>query len=85
MIDKNILMPVSLTAEGGHKSLLIGEFFETIEVQNPDYCGCGKCDFCIDVQDEEAEPYMLQKVPISWSKIKEIYAKVVEFEKSKNK
>jgi len=82
---KNILMPINLTAEEGHKSLLIGEFFETIEVQNPDYCGCGKCDFCIDIQEDDAEPYMLQKVPISWTTIKEIYSKVVEFEKLKLK
>lgn len=84
-MENKILMPESLTAEEGHKSLLIGEFFETIEVQNDDYCGCGKCDYCIDVQDEGAEPYVLQKVPVSWTTIKEIYSKIVEFEKSKIK
>lgn len=83
MENNKILMPEKLTAEEGHKGLLIGEFFETIEVENPEYCGCGRCDFCLDVQDDDAEPYLIQKIPVSWSTIKEIYNKIVEYEKSK--
>lgn len=81
----SILMPETLTAEDGHKSLLIGEFFETIEVLNDDYCGCGKCNYCLDVQDDDAQQYLIQKVYVSWATMKSIYNKVVEFEKSKTK
>jgi len=68
-------MPKSLTAENGAKALLMGEFFETIEVLNKAYCGCGKCDHCYDFPEE---PEMItQKVPVSWTTIKAIYAKIV--------
>lgn len=81
-----ILMPKTLTSERGHKGLLIGEFHETIEVSNPDYCGCGKCDYCIDVADDENnQPYISQNIAIRWTTIKDIYNKIVEFELSKNR
>ena len=34
-----VRMPDSLTAENGAKALFMGEFFEHIEVGNPEYCG----------------------------------------------
>lgn len=73
-----VKMPRSLSAKNGAKGLLIGEFFEEIEVPNEDYCGCGKCDFCIEIQDEDATETIIKKVPVSWSTIKDIYAKIVE-------
>ncbi len=71
-----VIMPKELTAENGAKALLIGEFFEEVETENPDYCGCGECDFCEENPDEE-ETY-LQKVYVSWTTIKEIYKKAVD-------
>lgn len=74
---QTVVMPRSLTAENGAKALLIGEFFEEIEVSNEEYCGCGKCDYCIEIQDENATETLIQKVPVSWDTIKKIYDKVV--------
>lgn len=76
--NENVLMPRRLTAENGGKSLMIGEFFETISVVCPHCHGdgitedgdrCAECDDCGMVD---------QKVPISWITIKEIYAKAVD-------
>lgn len=64
-------MPRALTAENGAKALLSGEFHETIELPNPEH---DPEDF---EADEEPETY-LHKVPVSWTNIKAIYAKVVE-------
>ncbi|WP_159522801.1 hypothetical protein [Sunxiuqinia indica] len=72
-----VVMPRSLTAENGAKALLIGEFFEEIEVPNEEYCGCGECDYCIEIQDEDATETVIQKVPVSWDTVKRIYEKVV--------
>lgn len=71
------VMPRSLTAENGAKALLMGEFFEEIEVRNPLYCGCGDCDMCNDFPDEYE--FVTQKVPVSWDTIKSIYAKIVSY------
>ena len=65
-------IPNRLTAENGAKALLIGEFYETIEVPNPSYCSCEMCD-CRDEFDCE-KPYLEQKVPVSWTNIKKIWA-----------
>jgi hypothetical protein len=71
MSDK-VIMPRELTAENGAKALMMGEFFETIQVANPDYC------------DDETSPYneepetLSDKVTISWTSIKGIYKKAVE-------
>lgn len=72
-----VVMPRSLTAENGAKALLMGEFFEEIEVPNEEYCGCGECDYCIEIQDEDATETVIQKVPVSWDTIKRIYDMVV--------
>jgi hypothetical protein len=68
---KQILMPESLTAENGAKSLLIGEFHETISIE------CSKCygDGCEACNDSGFENI---KVIVSWPTIKKIYAKVVD-------
>lgn len=75
--NKMVLMPTRLTAENGAKAALIGEFFESIEVVNDDYCGCGKCDFCLDGLSEDS-PMTVEEVPVSWTTIKAIYTKAVE-------
>lgn len=72
---KGDFMPLSLTAENGAKSLLSGEFFETIEINNEEYCGCNECDYCIEFPD--IEQIVKIKIPVSWSTIKDIYAKIV--------
>lgn len=71
-----VIMPKELTAENGAKYIFIGEFSEEIEIENPEYCGCGECLYCVDNPDEE-ETYT-QKVPVSWTTIKEIYRMAVE-------
>ena len=72
-----VVMPRSLTAENGAKALLMGKFFEEIEVPNEEYCGCGECDYCIETQDEYATETVIQKVPVSWDTIKRIYDTIV--------
>ena len=57
------VMPRSLTAENGAKTLLIGEFFEEHECRHYD-------------SDGELVEYT-EKVPVSWSTIKDIYSKIV--------
>lgn len=64
--DSNV-MPEALTAENGAKSLLMGDFFETIAVVNPD------ADSFLNTGEPE---FISQKVPISWVNIKEIYKKI---------
>lgn len=68
-------MPEKLTADNGAKALLIGEFHESIEVANPDFCGCGDvdCPNCL----EEPATYVLQ-VPVRWETIKQIYKRIVQ-------
>jgi len=73
----SVVMPIELTAENGAKGLLIGEFYETVEVDNPEYCGCGECDWCRGAGLNEPQNFD-EKVPVSWTNIKEIYKKAVE-------
>jgi hypothetical protein len=63
-----IKMPKHLTAENGAKSLLCGEFSETIEV-----------NIEIDDPDSDGIDTVLQEVTISWTNIKKIYSKAVEY------
>ena len=74
----SIPMPLSLTAENGAKALMMGEFSEGSYVSCPD-CYCidegedkDSCETCLG----EGELY--QKVPVSWTTIKDIYAMAVE-------
>ena len=75
--NEGVRLPQSLTAENGAKGLLIGEFFETTFIENPEYCGCGKCDYCHDNPPDNGEMIEI-KVTVSWTTIKDIYAKIVE-------
>jgi hypothetical protein len=76
---ERVNMPKKLSAENGSKALMIGEFFVEVEVPSEEYCGCDECDYCINVQDYDASPTVMQKVPVSWDMIKDIYDKLVEF------
>ena len=79
---KNKNMPTELTAENGAKTLLTGEFFEELQVSNPDFNDlCESCsdectDDCMFVPGENHE-FLTQKIPVSWPTIKEIYKKIV--------
>lgn len=72
--DSYCLMPIELTAENGSKGLLSGEFFEEVELSCPE-CDPDEpdadCDICA------GEYSCLQKIPVSWTTIKEIYKKAV--------
>lgn len=57
-------MPKELTAENGAKGLLIGEFYEEMEINRYD-------------EDDTLEMHTV-KIPVTWSTIKQIYAKIVE-------
>jgi len=72
-------MPSELTAENGAKRLLLGEFSGTIEISNPDYCGCDieECNFCRDYPDTPET--ILMNVPVDWTTIKDIYRKIVDY------
>lgn len=61
-----IILPSRLTAENGMKGLLIGEFFETVEVPRQ-----GSDDFF------PSDDTITQKVPVQWTTIKDIYTKIV--------
>ena len=73
MKEKSVLMPSELTAENGAKYLMMGEFFEEIELQ------CFDCDQEEDCDVCEGKGSYTHKVPISWTTIKEIYAKAVKY------
>ena len=73
------LLPKKLTAENGAKAALMGEFFETVEVDCPlceggefknDYEVCVECNDTATITDE---------VAISWTNIKAIYAAAVAY------
>ena len=76
LIVESSLMPNSLTAENGAKALLCGEFDQSVEVSNPEYCGCGKCDFCLEFPETD-ESYIV-KTPVTWVMIKDIYSTIVQ-------
>lgn len=74
-----VMMPRELTAENGAKELLSGEFYSEIVVDCPD-CGISEFD---DSEDMECDychgaGTVTQRVPVSWTTIKAIYAKAVE-------
>ena len=73
------MMPRALTAANGAKYLMMGEFSETAPVPCPD------CTIDEPERDDELEcatcfgsRELEQVVPVSWSTIKEIYAKAVD-------
>lgn len=74
--DGYCLMPTSLTAENGAKSLLIGEFKVSRELS---------CDECASSDEESGDCEICgghgsynQDTPIGWDLMKEIYHKAVE-------
>ena len=80
METMTVMMPRSLTAENGAKKKMIGEFHEKVLVR------CDACDGTGWLDEDAGEDcpecsgagdYYL-KVPVSWTTIKEIYAKAVE-------
>ncbi len=67
------IMPKELTAENGAKSLLMGEFYEIVELE------CGQCDQDDDDCDCcDGSGTYTYRVPVSWSTIKNIYAMAVK-------
>lgn len=75
METKTVMMPRSLTAENGAKAAMMGEFTETVAVV---------CLYCAEYEPPETcktcggEGVVEQEVFVSWTTIKEIYAKAVE-------
>lgn len=66
------LMPRALTAENGAKSAMMASFHEVVE-HSCQHCDDGEeCELC---NGTGTHP---QKVPVSWTTIKAIYAKAVE-------
>jgi len=74
MEDKMVMMPQRLTAANGGKSLMIGEFFESLTITCP-HCGGDDEEFCDECETSGTETI---SVPVSWTTIKKIYAKAVE-------
>ena len=73
--SESVLLPRRLTAENGAKSLLMGEFSETIIISRPrclDMDENENCIFCDNSGEIE------NKVFIQWDTIKNIYKKIVE-------
>lgn len=64
--NDTVLLPKNLTAENGAKGLLIGDFYEYVEVAADE-----------DYREESGEETVRVQVPVSWSNIKLIYDKVV--------
>lgn len=70
-----VAIPKELTAENGAKALLIGEFQEEIELT------CSACDYHgkqMDCEVCSGNVTYMQPVDVSWSTIKQIYAKAVK-------
>ena len=76
--ENKILMPKELTAENGAKGLLIGEFFESLDVDCDVCCGTGEDFTNHDCSDCQGEGHESIQVPVSWTTIKEIYAMAVK-------
>lgn len=73
-----VMMPRELTAENGAKGFLTGEFFEELEIDCPDCnaeSGIEDDKVCETCNDDGA---LTQRIPVSWTTIKAIYAKAVE-------
>lgn len=70
--DGYVMVPMRLTAENGAKGALSGEFSETKFVNCTECFGDDECETCDGSGGIEI------KVPVSWTTIKEIWAKGVE-------
>ncbi len=70
--DGYCIMPMKLTAENGAKGALSGEFSETKFINCPECFGDDECETC------DGSGRIEISVPVSWTTIKEIWAKGVE-------
>lgn len=70
--DGYVLVPKKLTAENGAKSVLSGEFSETKFINCPECFGDDECETC------DGSGRIEITVPVTWTTIKEIWAKGVE-------
>lgn len=70
--DGYVIVPKRLTAENGAKCLLVGEFSETKFVNCPECFGDDECETC------DGSGRLEINVPVTWTNIKEIWAKGVE-------
>ena len=77
MSDDYVLMPKELTAENGAKALMMGEFYVETDIECPEciedkiygiWGDNDECELCNDLG------FIIKKVPIDWSTIKEMYA-----------
>lgn len=74
-MTETVIMPKSLTAKNGAKKLFLGEFYEEIEqecLDHGDICHDKNCNDC------GGEGSFIERVPVQWTTIKEIYAKAVK-------
>ncbi|MCE0022558.1 DUF550 domain-containing protein [Klebsiella pneumoniae] len=70
--DSYVMVPMRLTAENGAKGALSGEFSETRFVNCPECFGDDECETC------DGSGKIEITVPVTWTTIKEIWAKGVE-------
>ena len=70
--DGYVMVPMRLTAENGTKGALSGEFSETKFVNCPECFGDDECETC------DGSGRIEITVPVTWTTIKEIWAKGVE-------
>ena len=70
--DGYVMAPMRLTAENGAKAALSGEFSETRFVNCPECFGDDECETC------DGSGKIEITVPVTWTTIKEIWAKGVE-------
>ncbi len=70
--DGYVMVPMRLTAENGAKGSLSGEFSETKFVNCPECFGDDECETC------DGSGRIEITVPITWTTIKDIWAKGVE-------
>lgn len=70
--DGYVMVPMRLTAENGAKGALSGEFSETKFVNCPECLGDDECETC------DGSGRIEITVPVTWTTIKEIWAKGVE-------
>ncbi len=70
--DSYVMVPMRLTAKNGAKGALSGEFSETKFVKCPECFGDDECETC------DGSGRIEITVPVTWTTIKEIWAKGVE-------
>ncbi|MDU6383617.1 MAG: DUF551 domain-containing protein [Klebsiella pneumoniae] len=72
VLDGYVMVPMRLTAENGAKGALSGQFSETKFVNCPECFGDDECETC------DGSGRIEITVPVTWTTIKEIWAKGVE-------